>query len=142
MQAYTRIRIGSTGCRWTPSPASTVVESMGYEYWPQALEASIRHAVDVTGVPVYVTENGIGIDDDETRIRYVTEALEGRRPLPRRRARRARLLLLVAARQLRVGGGLQAPLRPRAGRPGDLRPHAQAQRGLARRHRPGQPALP
>jgi beta-glucosidase len=26
---------------------------------------------------VYVTENGIGIDDDSTRIAYVTEALEG-----------------------------------------------------------------
>ena len=26
---------------------------------------------------MYVTENGIGTDDDATRIRYVTEALEG-----------------------------------------------------------------
>jgi len=28
-------------------------------------------------VPVYVTENGIGTDDDEERIRYVTAALQG-----------------------------------------------------------------
>ncbi len=50
---------------------------MGYEYWPQALEVAVRHAADVAGVPVYVTENGIGTTDDEQRIRYVRSALEG-----------------------------------------------------------------
>jgi beta-glucosidase len=77
VQAYTRTRIGLDGLPMDPEPGSAVVESMGYEYWPPALEASIRHAVDVTGAPVYVTENGIGIDDDPTRIAYVTEALQG-----------------------------------------------------------------
>jgi len=60
-----------------PTPDVPMVESMGYEYWPQGLEASIRHAIDVTGNPVYVTENGIGIDDDEVRVKFVTESLEG-----------------------------------------------------------------
>lgn len=50
---------------------------MGYEYWPPSLEAAVRHAVAVTGNPVYVTENGIGIDDDTIRINYVTDALAG-----------------------------------------------------------------
>ena len=50
---------------------------MGYEYWPQALEATIRRAVEVAGTPVYVTENGIGTADDDQRVRYVTEALAG-----------------------------------------------------------------
>ena len=50
---------------------------MGYEYWPQALEVSIRYAAEVTGSPVYVTENGIGTTDDAQRIRYVTDALGG-----------------------------------------------------------------
>src|SRR5436190_989997 len=77
VQAYTRTRIGLDGLPVAPDAGTPVVESMGYEYWPQALEASIRHAVDVTGTPVYVTENGIGIDDDPTRIAYVTEALQG-----------------------------------------------------------------
>ena len=50
---------------------------MGYEYWPQALEASIRHAVDVTGVPDLRHRERDRHDDDEQRIRYVTDALEG-----------------------------------------------------------------
>ncbi len=77
VQAYTRTRIGLDGLPMDPEPGTPIVESMGYEYWPQSLEASIRHAIDVTGAPVYVTENGIGTDDDSTRIAYVTEALQG-----------------------------------------------------------------
>jgi beta-glucosidase len=50
---------------------------MGYEYWPTAAEASIRHAIEVTGCPVYVTENGIGTDDDEQRVRYLRDSLAG-----------------------------------------------------------------
>ena len=77
VQAYTRTRIGLDGLPMDPEPGVPIVESMGYEYWPQSLEASIRHAIDVSGVPVYVTENGIGIDDDTTRIEFVTESLAG-----------------------------------------------------------------
>jgi beta-glucosidase len=77
VQAYTRVRIGLDGMPMDPDPDVPVIESMGYEYWPQSLEISIRHAIDVTGAPVYVTENGIGIGDDETRIRFVTESLQG-----------------------------------------------------------------
>jgi beta-glucosidase len=51
---------------------------MGYELYPQALEATIRRAWEVTEhVPVLVTENGIGTDDDEQRVAYVRTALEG-----------------------------------------------------------------
>ncbi|MDQ1480175.1 MAG: beta-glucosidase [Actinomycetota bacterium] len=77
VQAYTRTRIGLDGLPMDPEPGTPIVESMNYEYWPQSLEASIRHAIDVSGAPVYVTENGIGTDDDPTRISYVTEALQG-----------------------------------------------------------------
>src|SRR5262245_10781520 len=72
-----RIRIGLDGLPMEADPEVPMIEAMGYEYWPQSLEASIRHAIDVTGCPVYVTENGIGIDDDEIRIKFVTESLEG-----------------------------------------------------------------
>ena len=71
------LRAEVDGLPMEPDPGTPVVESMGYEYWPQSLEASIRHAVAVTGAPVYVTENGIGIDDDEVRVKFVTESLEG-----------------------------------------------------------------
>lgn len=76
VQAYSRTRLDEQGL---PLGAEEGVETldMGYEYWPRALEVSIRYAAEVTGRPVYVTENGIGTTDDEQRIRYVTEALGG-----------------------------------------------------------------
>jgi len=53
------------------------VTQMGYEFWPRALEATVRRAWEVTGIPVLVTENGIGTADDAQRVAYVTDALAG-----------------------------------------------------------------
>ncbi len=50
---------------------------MGYEFWPEALEAAIREASAVAGVPIIVTENGLATDDDSRRIAYVARALRG-----------------------------------------------------------------
>ena len=50
---------------------------MGYEFWPEALEACIRNAIRVSGLPVIVTENGIGTADDTRRIVYIRRALNG-----------------------------------------------------------------
>jgi len=50
---------------------------MGYEFWPEALEATIRYASEHARVPIYVTENGIGTTDDGQRIAYVRRALTG-----------------------------------------------------------------
>jgi beta-glucosidase len=51
---------------------------MGYEFWPQALEATLRYAWRLTGgVPLLVTENGIATDVDDERIEYVEQALSG-----------------------------------------------------------------
>jgi beta-glucosidase len=52
---------------------------MGYEFWPEALEACLRRAWSVTdaAVPLLVTENGIGTGDDAERIEYVERALQG-----------------------------------------------------------------
>ncbi len=76
VQAYSRTRIGGDGMPIGPEDGVEVLD-MGYEYWPRALEAAVRHAAEVAQVPIYVTENGIGTTDDEQRIRYVSEALEG-----------------------------------------------------------------
>jgi len=74
VQTYSRMRFGPDGIL---GPADGVpVLQMGYEYWPQALETTIRRAAEVTGSPVYVTENGIGTADDTQRVQYVTEALQ------------------------------------------------------------------
>ena len=75
VQAYSRTRVGEKGVL---GPESGVeVLPMGYEYWPTAAESAIRHAVEVTGAPVYVTENGIGTEDDEQRVRYLRDSLTG-----------------------------------------------------------------
>jgi beta-glucosidase len=77
VQTYSRVRVGPDGLLGPEPGVETLV--MGYEYWPQALEATLRRAWEVTGgdVPLLVTENGIGTDDDAQRIAYVTAALEG-----------------------------------------------------------------
>lgn len=77
VQTYTRMRMGPDG--WAGPEAGVPVLVMGYELWPQALAACLRRAWEVTGggVPLWVTENGIGTDDDEERIAFVAAALEG-----------------------------------------------------------------
>ncbi len=75
VQIYSRMRVGPEG----PLPPEEGVEQtqMGYEFWPEALEAAIREAVAVARVPVIVTENGLSTDDDTRRIAYVERALRG-----------------------------------------------------------------
>ena len=132
---------GPTGCSAAEEGVATT--QMGYEFWPQALEATVRRAWDVTGgIPVLVTENGIGTADDTQRIAYVTEALDGRAALPRRRDRRPGLLLLEPARQLRVGPRLRPHLRSGRGRPRHLRAPAQAERAVVRGGGPAPTPLP
>ena len=75
VQTYSRDRYGPDG-RLGPEEGVELTQ-MGYEFWPEALEATIRYAVQVTGVPVIVTENGIGTDDDARRIEYYRRALTG-----------------------------------------------------------------
>ncbi len=50
---------------------------MGYEFWPEALEATLRQAFAVAQIPLIVTENGIGCEEDSRRIVYVERALQG-----------------------------------------------------------------
>ena len=77
VQAYSRSRVDERGRVVGPEPGVEVVPSMGYEFWPRAIEAAIRHAAEVAQTPLYVTENGLGHDDDRRRIEYVQGALEG-----------------------------------------------------------------
>jgi beta-glucosidase len=75
VQVYTRIRVGPDGV--VPNEEGVPVTLMGYEFWPEALEACLRRAWDVTHLPLLVTENGIGTTDDTERIEYVERALRG-----------------------------------------------------------------
>jgi beta-glucosidase len=73
VQTYTRMRWGADG-PVGPEPGVPVL-LMGYEFWPEALEGSVRYAAQAAGVPIHVTENGIGTTDDAQRIAYVRRAL-------------------------------------------------------------------
>ncbi|MER3453490.1 MAG: beta-glucosidase [Acidimicrobiia bacterium] len=74
VQTYTRALIGPEGQRDAPPGAERT--QMGYEFYPEALEGTIRRAWEVCGpTPVLVTENGIGTDDDARRIEYTRRAL-------------------------------------------------------------------
>jgi beta-glucosidase len=76
VQTYTRSRVGPDGALGPEAGVPTT--QMGYEYYPEALEGTIRRAwMKTGGLPVLVTENGIGTDDDEARVEYVTRALAG-----------------------------------------------------------------
>ena len=76
VQCYTRMRVGPNGALPPEEGVETTI--MGYEFWPEALEATIRRAWEVTEqTPVLVTENGIGTDDDTRRVAYVERALRG-----------------------------------------------------------------
>jgi len=77
VQVYTRMLIGPNG--WAGYEEGVPVLDMGYEFYPAALGNCLRRAWDYTGggVPLLVTENGIGTTDDEQRIDYVRQALAG-----------------------------------------------------------------
>ncbi|MBM4268983.1 MAG: glycoside hydrolase family 1 protein [Deltaproteobacteria bacterium] len=76
VQTYTRQRFGPEGPILGGEPGVEIL-TMGYEYWPDALEATIRYAASRAAVPVWVTENGIGTPNDPQRIEYVRRALGG-----------------------------------------------------------------
>ncbi len=76
VQTYSRTRVAAGANLGAEAGIPSLV--MGYEFYPQALSATIRRAWEMTEhVPIVVTENGIGTDDDAQRIDYVSQALEG-----------------------------------------------------------------
>jgi beta-glucosidase len=78
VQTYTRARVGPEGN--LGSEEGVPVTQMGYEFYPEALEGTVRRAWEKTGgLPVLVTENGVGTTDDAARIEYVRRALAGLR---------------------------------------------------------------
>jgi beta-glucosidase len=75
VQCYSKTRISPTG-QVSPRPGEDVTD-MGYLYWPQCVESTVRRAVAVARVPIFVTENGIATTNDRRRIDYLEEALVG-----------------------------------------------------------------
>jgi beta-glucosidase len=75
VQTYSRNRFGPDGLLGAEAGVPTTI--MGYEFWPEALEGTVRYAAATAGVPVYVTENGLATEDDAERVEYVRRALTG-----------------------------------------------------------------
>ncbi len=73
VQTYSRLRFGPQG-PLTPEEG-VELNQMGEEFWPEALEGTIRYASKVTGLPIIVTENGLATQDDTRRIAYIERAL-------------------------------------------------------------------
>jgi beta-glucosidase len=75
VQTYTRLLYDDKGI--VPWPKGAEMTAAGYEFRPEALAATIRWAHRTIGKPIYVTESGIGTDDDARRIVFIDRALAG-----------------------------------------------------------------
>ena len=75
VQTYSRHRVGPNGS--LPPEEGVELTEMGYEFWPEALEATIREAAAVAQIPIIVTENGLGSHDDTRREEYIRRAVRG-----------------------------------------------------------------
>lgn len=75
VQTYTRFVVDEHGVK-APPPGAELTLS-GYEFYPQALANTIRWAHATIGKPVYVTENGVAVNDDARRIAFIDQALAG-----------------------------------------------------------------
>ena len=108
----------------------------GWEIYPQGLREVLTFA-GTLGVPIYVTENGIADAADTKRgavpLRPPLDAAGGDRG---RRGRRARLLPLVAHRQLRVVERVLSRSSASTLRPGDGEANPASEREALPRDRP------
>jgi beta-glucosidase len=75
VQNYARAQYDGTGL--LPPPPDAALNQMGAEIYPPSLAGAVRYAHEQAGVPVLVTEHGIGIADDTYRAAFIGPALEG-----------------------------------------------------------------
>jgi beta-glucosidase len=77
VQNYERKVWSATGL--VPTPTGVPVNYSGSEVYPLSLAGAVRYAHQATGVPIFVTEHGVGTDDDTIRARLIPAALRGLR---------------------------------------------------------------
>lgn len=78
VNTYTRHRIGPEG--WAGNEPGVRLTAAGYEFWPEAIGATLHRAWSVTqGRPLIVTESGIATDDDAERIEYIDRSVAATR---------------------------------------------------------------
>lgn len=75
IQTYSRSWYGADGP--VDPPAGVELTQRDEEFYPEAIEESLRAAWDQSGTPLFVTENGIASEDDEQRERFLDRAVAG-----------------------------------------------------------------
>lgn len=75
LQNYTREVYGPEG-QVKPAEGAELTQ-MGYEFYPKALSNVIRKVAKDISIPIIITEHGIATDEDERRVVFIREALEG-----------------------------------------------------------------
>ncbi|KQN04706.1 beta-glucosidase [Sphingobium sp. Leaf26] len=75
VQNYERALWGDKGR--LPAPQGSMVNWSGTEVWPGSLVGAVRYAHEATGVPILVSEHGVGTEDDAIRAKFIPEALAG-----------------------------------------------------------------
>ncbi|MBB4086983.1 aryl-beta-glucosidase [Sphingomonas carotinifaciens] len=73
VQNYERARWDKNGK--VAAPADAVRNWSGNEVWAPSLAGAVRYAHQATGLPILVTEHGVGTDDDAIRARFIPAAL-------------------------------------------------------------------
>ncbi|MBA4090484.1 MAG: beta-glucosidase [Sphingobium sp.] len=73
VQNYERALWGDKGR--LPTPASSIVNWSGTEVWAPSLAGAVRYAHAATGVPILVSEHGVGTTDDTIRATFIPAAL-------------------------------------------------------------------
>ena len=75
VQNYTYTLVGKDAD--LPNPEGVELTQMNYPFAPEALEGAIRMVARHTDKPIYVTENGVAIEDDARRVAFIDRAVPG-----------------------------------------------------------------
>ena len=73
VQNYERALWGDKGR--LPAPTGSTVNWSGTEVWAPSLAGAVRFVHQATGVPILVSEHGVGTDDDAIRAQFIPAAL-------------------------------------------------------------------
>ncbi|HUI26704.1 MAG TPA: family 1 glycosylhydrolase, partial [Candidatus Kryptonia bacterium] len=74
IQYYSRMRFDAESGGPAIADANRQLSQMGWEVYPEGFPPLLARAA-ATGLPVYVTENGMACDDDRVRVRYIADHL-------------------------------------------------------------------